>query len=85
MSRLGYGMGRTGLRFHASGTLGEDHRVRLGQAGGKIGDAGHGQDGITSSAPRNPETLPVPGGRDQPTAGGRQVRCGLRQSMPSRR
>ena len=36
---LRLGMGGVGLCVHASGPLGEDHRMRGGEAGGKIGDA----------------------------------------------
>jgi len=74
------GLGIGGVRFgrHPRGALGEDHRVRGGEVGGERCGCGHHQ-GI--------ESYPLPGAKPEPhpTDVGRQVFCGLRQSMPSSR
>ena len=77
--RGGLGFRSGGLGLQARGALNEDQRMGAGEIGGQGGEAGCHAHDITMLRP------PLPSLESHPTAVGRQVARGWRQSIPDKR
>ncbi len=78
MRQIGFSVRRARFALKPRGSLGEDHRMRCGKVGGeRINRPGHirRESQAHGFVSKNP----------QPAAVGRQVFCGIRQSIPSSR